>query len=112
MAEVKGLGEGSEKGSSSNWSPTTSTNIGSPVEIEGFFNLLFAHFLSLFPIDAPETKERLLKLVQLITSSPDHSAAKYRMYVQQIIPLIQSDSVLAFQTSSMLSLAAPASVCT
>ncbi|KAI0758225.1 PCI-domain-containing protein [Fomes fomentarius] len=61
LDEVKGLGEGSEK------------------EIEGFYNLLFSHFLALYPIDAPETRSYLDKLLTAISSSSDHSATKYRI---------------------------------
>ncbi|KIP08329.1 hypothetical protein PHLGIDRAFT_69543 [Phlebiopsis gigantea 11061_1 CR5-6] len=63
LAEVKGLGEGSEK------------------EIEGFFNLLFAHLLTSFPADAPETKEHVLKLLQIIASSDARPTTRLRMYV-------------------------------
>lgn len=61
LERVHGLGEGSEK------------------EIEGFFNLLFSHFLVLFPVDAPETREQLLRLVQIITQSNEPSSTKYRI---------------------------------
>ncbi|RPD66815.1 PCI-domain-containing protein [Lentinus tigrinus ALCF2SS1-7] len=61
IAEVKGLGGGSEK------------------EIEGFFNLLFSHFIALFPHNAPETRTPLDSLLSTISSSPDHSFAKYRI---------------------------------
>ena len=53
-------------------------------EIEGFFNLLFSHFLTLFPLDAPETKEEVLKLVQIITTSNEQPSTRYRMYVRII----------------------------
>ncbi len=49
-------------------------------EIEGFYNLLFSHFLALYPIDAPETRSYLDKLLTAISSSSDHSSTKYRMY--------------------------------
>ncbi|KAI9449883.1 PCI-domain-containing protein [Russula earlei] len=63
LGDVKGLGEGSER------------------EIEGFFNLLYAHLLTLWPIDSPETKKRLSDLLPIITSSPVESATttKYRV---------------------------------
>ncbi|KAI0722310.1 PCI-domain-containing protein [Cerioporus squamosus] len=61
LAEVKGLGDGSEK------------------EIEGFFNLLFSHFITFFPHDAPDTRTHLDSLLSAISSSPDHSSAKYRI---------------------------------
>lgn len=60
FGDVKGLGDGTER------------------EIEGFFNLLYAHLLTLWPIDSPETKRRVFNLLPIITSSPE-SAAKYRI---------------------------------
>jgi len=50
-------------------------------EIEGFFNLLYAHLLSLWPVDSSETKNRVSNLLRIITSSTVESATKYRMYV-------------------------------
>jgi len=50
-------------------------------EIEGFFNLLYAHLLRLWPTDSPETKNRVSNLLPIITSSTGVSAAKYRMCV-------------------------------
>ncbi|KAH9983835.1 PCI-domain-containing protein [Russula vinacea] len=52
LGDVKGLGEGTER------------------EIEGFFNLLYAHLLTLWPIDSPETKNRVTSLLPIITSRP------------------------------------------
>ncbi|KAI0089175.1 PCI domain-containing protein [Irpex rosettiformis] len=60
VAEVKGLGQGSER------------------EIEGFFNLLFAHFLTLFPLDSTSTREHLNSILQAISSS-EPSPVKYRL---------------------------------
>ena len=48
-------------------------------EIEGFFNLLFSHFLVLYPIDAPETRTQLDALLSTISSSPNHTSTKYHM---------------------------------
>src|SRR5712691_2128960 len=50
-------------------------------ETEGFFNLLYAHLLSLWPVDSPETKNRVFNLLPIIASSTPESAAKYRMCV-------------------------------
>ncbi|KAI9064881.1 PCI-domain-containing protein [Trametes sanguinea] len=61
IEQVKGLGEGSEK------------------EIEGFFNLLFSHLLTLFSLDAPETRSHLDTLLKIIIAAPDHTSAKYRI---------------------------------
>ena len=82
LGNVKGLGEGSERGASSYsllLPPTLLTQ--TYTEIEGFFNLLYAHLLTLWPIDSPETKKYLSNLFPIITSSPAESAAKYRMCV-------------------------------
>lgn len=73
-------------------------------EIEGFFNLLFSHFLTLLPLDAPETKERLDTLLQTITSTESPSSTKYRMYNNSSLSLNLADGYTAFPTSSMLSL--------
>ncbi|THH02131.1 hypothetical protein EW026_g663 [Hermanssonia centrifuga] len=59
--QTQGLGDGTER------------------EIEGYFNLLFAHILSAFSSDAPETKDHLNTLLQTITSSPESSSIKYRI---------------------------------
>ncbi|KAI0650392.1 PCI-domain-containing protein [Trametes meyenii] len=61
LSQVKGLGEGSEK------------------EIEGFFNLLFSHFLTLFPLDSPDTRAHLDPLLKTIVSASDHTPTKYRI---------------------------------
>ncbi|KAI0920978.1 hypothetical protein AcW1_004894 [Taiwanofungus camphoratus] len=62
LTQVKGLGDGTEK------------------EVEGFFNLLFSHFLTLLPLDAPETKEQLVTLLQTIATSPEQTTfTKYRI---------------------------------
>ncbi|EJF62277.1 PCI-domain-containing protein [Dichomitus squalens LYAD-421 SS1] len=61
LPEVKGLGDGSEK------------------EIEGFFNLLFSHFLVLYSLDEPSTHSQLATLLNTISASPDHTPVKYRI---------------------------------
>ncbi|KAH9942573.1 PCI-domain-containing protein [Amylocystis lapponica] len=61
LGDVKGLGDGSDK------------------EIEGFFNLLFSHFLALLSLDSPDTQTRLTDLLQVISSSSDHATVKYRI---------------------------------
>ncbi|TFY82705.1 hypothetical protein EWM64_g1301 [Hericium alpestre] len=61
LGDVTGLGEGSER------------------EIEGFFNLLYAHVLTLWPVESPETKEHVSKLLQVIVASQADSNIKYRI---------------------------------
>ncbi|THH33481.1 hypothetical protein EUX98_g705 [Antrodiella citrinella] len=61
LDEVKDLGDGSER------------------EIEGFFNLLFAHLLSLFPSESPQTKQYIPAILQAVSSSSEPSGTKYRV---------------------------------
>ncbi|TCD70003.1 hypothetical protein EIP91_005253 [Steccherinum ochraceum] len=61
LEQVKDLGDGSER------------------EIEGFFNLLLAHLLSLFPLDAPQTSQFVVGLLQTIVNSNEPSGTKYRI---------------------------------
>ncbi|KAF9651741.1 PCI-domain-containing protein [Thelephora ganbajun] len=61
VLEVKGLGEGSEK------------------EVEGFFNLLFAHLFNLFPIDSDEIKVHVNALLKAITSPKGQFSSQYRL---------------------------------
>jgi translation initiation factor 3 subunit M len=61
FGDVKGLGEGTDR------------------EIEGFFNLLYAHLLNLWPIDSPETKKYVTGLLPIVTSATTESAIKYRV---------------------------------
>ncbi|KAJ7368777.1 hypothetical protein DFH08DRAFT_762833 [Mycena albidolilacea] len=60
--EVKTLGEGSEK------------------EIEGFFNLIYAHLFSLYSPDSPETNQFVGALIKTISSaSSEQTSIKYRL---------------------------------
>ncbi|KAF8214029.1 hypothetical protein K438DRAFT_1927230 [Mycena galopus ATCC 62051] len=62
VVEVKTLGDGSEK------------------EIEGFFNLIYAHLFSLYSPDSPETKQYVAALIQTISSaSSEQTSIKYRL---------------------------------
>ncbi|KDQ64446.1 hypothetical protein JAAARDRAFT_28075 [Jaapia argillacea MUCL 33604] len=61
LAEVKGLGDGSEK------------------EIEGFFNLLYAHLLTLYPVGSAETRTHVVTLLKTISLSPSGTPSKYRI---------------------------------
>ncbi|KAF8514828.1 PCI-domain-containing protein [Hysterangium stoloniferum] len=62
VAEIKGLGDGNDR------------------EIEGFFNLVYCHVLSLYPPDSADSTELVESLVSAITSSPptEHTTIKYR----------------------------------
>ncbi|KAI0065733.1 PCI-domain-containing protein [Artomyces pyxidatus] len=61
LSEVKTTGEGSER------------------EIEGFFNLLYAHLLTLWPADSPENTKHVSQLLPVIVSSSAVPATKYRI---------------------------------
>jgi len=50
------------------------------LEIEGFFNLLYAHTFSLFPSGSPELEQPVTTLLERIASGPQEQLAiKYRM---------------------------------
>lgn len=85
IEQVKGLGEGTEKGTSSSSISYMLLLTSRFAEIEGFFNLLFSHFLTLYPLDAPETRARLDTLLKAIVSAPDHTSTKFRMYVALVL---------------------------
>ncbi len=58
-------------------------------EIEGFYNLLFAHIFSLYPPTSPEAKQYLTILLKTISSSPsERLSVKYRMCVFNLIFLV------------------------
>ncbi|KAH9482943.1 Eukaryotic translation initiation factor 3 subunit M [Psilocybe cubensis] len=62
LVEIRGLGDGSDK------------------EIEGFFNLVFAHIFSLYPFDSPEVKQYLDAILNTISGSPsERLSVKYRV---------------------------------
>ena len=57
-------------------------------EIEGFFNLLFSHLISLYPATSAEASPLLPPLIQTIASAPaTQSGLKYRMCVFQPLSL-------------------------
>jgi translation initiation factor 3 subunit M len=54
-------------------------------EIEGFYNLLFAHTFSLYPPTSPEAKQYITNLLKTISASPsERLSVKYRMYVHNL----------------------------
>ncbi|KAL0580738.1 hypothetical protein V5O48_001296 [Marasmius crinis-equi] len=62
ISEVKGLGDGSEK------------------EIEGFFNLIYSHFLALCPPNSSEAKQHLDTILKAVSSAPtEQNYNKYRV---------------------------------
>lgn len=80
LKELKGLGEGSEKGEQHEPSCVGQySNIH--IEIEGFFNLIFSHLFALYSSDASLLKTTLDDLLNTIASAPSsHTTVKYRMY--------------------------------
>ncbi|PPQ63150.1 hypothetical protein CVT24_005790 [Panaeolus cyanescens] len=88
LADVKGLGDGTER------------------EIEGFFNLLFAHLFAIHSADSPEAKQYLIALVNAISSSPDDQLhVKYRILSNlfNLLPRNSSQRPLVYR--SLLSIA-------
>ena len=80
LAEVKGLGDGSEKGASLPSCIVLKIPLWFAVtEIEGFFNLLFSHFLTLYPLNEPATRSQLTTLLKTISASSDQTSARYRV---------------------------------
>ncbi|KAF8969390.1 hypothetical protein BDZ97DRAFT_240477 [Flammula alnicola] len=78
LQEVRGLGDGSDK------------------EIEGFYNLLFAHIFSLYPSTSPEAEQYLTTLLKTISSSPsERLSVKYRI-VSNLFNTIPRNSPLRF----------------
>ncbi|KAG2060054.1 hypothetical protein BDR06DRAFT_1003102 [Suillus hirtellus] len=59
---------------------TKSLGDGSEQEIEGYFNLLFSHLLTLWPTNLPEIKHYVSSLLGVLTSSPsEHPSVRYRV---------------------------------
>ncbi|KAF5321762.1 hypothetical protein D9619_000587 [Psilocybe cf. subviscida] len=62
VQEIRGLGDGSDK------------------EVEGFYNLIFAHIFNLYPASSPEAKQYVTALLKVIsTSTSDRLSVKYRI---------------------------------
>ncbi|KAF9057843.1 PCI domain-containing protein [Panaeolus papilionaceus] len=88
LADVKGLGDGTER------------------EIEGFFNLLFAHLFAIHPADTPEANQYLVSLVNIISSSPEEQLhIKYRILSNLFNLLPRNSPQRSVVYRSLLSLA-------
>lgn len=107
--EVKGLGDGNEKGASTYQHRCTVLQLTFVAEVEGFFNLLYAHLFALYPPDSSEAKTYLTTLLQTLSSSPsDRLSIKYRMLDTSYSPCHVFDICFAdLPTSSIQSLATP-----
>ena len=80
LADVKGLGEGSDKGEFLH-EIRVDTDGNDATEVEGFFNLLFAHLFALYSPGSPELKQYIISLLKVLSSSSsDRLSIKYRMY--------------------------------
>jgi translation initiation factor 3 subunit M len=80
LKEVKGLGEGSDKGIYPASRTKVSCSSGLLAETEGFFNLLYAHLFDLYPSDSTQTREFITGLLQNLSSSSSGNVhVKYRM---------------------------------
>jgi translation initiation factor 3 subunit M len=81
LIEIKGLGEGSDKGRPSCGSCSIITDRSQ--EAEGFFNLVYSHLFTLFPPESSIQKQYLSDLLQVISTSPSgNTPLKYRLYVK------------------------------
>lgn len=70
-------------------------------EVEGFYNLMFAHIFNLYPASSPEARQYVTALLKVIsTSTSDRLSVKYRMYVFCIAPNFPRAIVLKRATSS------------
>ncbi|KAI0309588.1 PCI-domain-containing protein [Amylostereum chailletii] len=87
FGEVKTLGEGSER------------------EIEGFFNLLYAHLLALWPVASPDTQNRVADLLAVVQAAPTDPAPKYRILTNLFNALPRSSPLRLTVYRSLLDLA-------
>ncbi|KAH9938025.1 PCI-domain-containing protein [Fomitopsis serialis] len=87
LGEVKGLGDGSDK------------------EIEGFFNLLFSHFVTLLPLDTPETKDHLAALLETVAAADHQTFVKYRILSNIVNALPRRSSLRLPVHNTLLQLA-------
>ncbi|KAG2064447.1 hypothetical protein BDR04DRAFT_1145892 [Suillus decipiens] len=59
---------------------TNSLGDGSEQEMEGYFNLLFSHLLTLWPANSPEIQHHVSSLLGVLASSPsEHPSVRYRV---------------------------------
>ncbi|TFK25947.1 PCI domain-containing protein [Coprinopsis marcescibilis] len=88
LKQVQSIGDGSEK------------------EVEGFFNLLYAHLLSLFAPGTPELKDLLAALLQTIASpSSDRLSTKFRILSNLFNLLPRSSPFRSLVYSTILEIA-------
>jgi translation initiation factor 3 subunit M len=96
LRDVKGLGDGTERGRSQlHCCVGVAPFHALKTEIEGFFNLLYAHLLALWPVGSPETKKHVSDLLPIITSSAAQSSIRYRMCVSCFAVYIDTPKCLS-----------------
>lgn len=84
VQEIRGLGDGSDKGALMAKSPRGYL-LKNYTEVEGFYNLIFAHIFNLYPASSPEAKQYVTALLKVIsTSTSDRLSVKYRMCVSLV----------------------------
>ena len=77
LKNTKIIGQGTDQGMSSHDRALPSDI---PAEIEGFFNLLYSHLFTLYQADSADARQRVLYLLNVISSSSSHTASvKYRV---------------------------------
>jgi len=87
MQEVKGLGDGSDK------------------EVEGFFNLLFAHIFSLHPPSSSEANDYVNTLLKAVCAPGDRLTSKYRILSNLFNTLPRTSALRLSVYQSLLALA-------
>ncbi|KAJ3980007.1 PCI domain-containing protein [Lentinula detonsa] len=88
ISVIKGLGRGQEK------------------EIEGFFNLIYAHLFSLFSPSSPEAKQLTDTLLKVISSAPsDQTSIKYRILSNLFNALPRNSSLRLSVYNTILNIA-------
>ncbi|KIY70926.1 PCI-domain-containing protein [Cylindrobasidium torrendii FP15055 ss-10] len=86
----RGLGDGNEK------------------EIEGFFNMIFSHLLSLWPTDSETTKENVSKIIELVEAAPEsHTAVKYKLLTNLFNALPRTSGLRYSVYTSLLKISLP-----
>ncbi|TDL29665.1 PCI-domain-containing protein [Rickenella mellea] len=91
VSELKGLGDGSDR------------------EIEGFFNLLYSHLLSLYPADSTELSRHISAVSHLIADAPppsDHTALRYKALTNLFNAVPRRSSLRLLVCTRLLRLAA------
>ncbi|KAF5393126.1 hypothetical protein D9757_001224 [Collybiopsis confluens] len=88
LEKIKGLGDGQEK------------------EIEGFFNLIYAHLFTLFPPNTPEAKQHIDALQAVISAQPtEQTLIKFRILSNLFNAIPRSSSLRLSVYNTILQIA-------